>query len=77
VGSLLRDLDGGRFASPKLRHRIESVLRDGNAFADVAIEHDVEPGGKRTLKVSGSRVLGLGVDDDGKVALLSLVDTTV
>ncbi len=74
IGNLFHNLGSGQWAHPRLRQRITSTLTDGKSFDDFLVEHEFESVGKRTKKVSGSLVRGL--DDDAKVVLVSIVDTS-
>ena len=75
IGNLFHNLGSGQWAHPKLRALIDEVLRSGRAFVDFIIEHDFESVGKKRMKVSGSRVQGVG--KGAPVALLSIVDMTL
>ena len=74
IGNLFHNLGTGQWAHPKLRELIDEVLRSGLPFQDFLIEHDFEAIGHRRMRVSGSRVQGVG--KNAAVALLSIVDVT-
>jgi two-component system CheB/CheR fusion protein len=75
IGNLFHNLGSGQWAHPKLRALIDEVIQSGQAFHDFVIEHDFESVGKKQMKVSGSRVQGVG--NGASVALLSIVDVSL
>lgn len=74
IGNLFHNLGSGEWAHPRLRQQINSALHEGKSFDDFLIQHEFASTGKRTKKVSGNLVRGL--DDDAKVVLVSIVDTS-
>jgi two-component system CheB/CheR fusion protein len=74
IGNLFHNLGSGQWAHPKLRDHIDEAFRSGKAFQDFLIEHDFELVGKRRMRLSGSRVQGIGAG--APVALLSIVDVS-
>jgi two-component system CheB/CheR fusion protein len=74
IGNLFHNLGTSQWAHPKLRQLIDEVFKTGEVFHDFPIEHDFESIGPRRMKVSGSRVLGIG--GGASVVMLSIVDVT-
>jgi len=74
LGNLFHNLGTGQWAHPELRHRIDELLQRGTPFQDFLIEHDFQDLGRRQMRVSGSRVKGIGAE--GSLALLSVVDVS-
>jgi two-component system CheB/CheR fusion protein len=72
IGNLFHNLGSGQWAHPKLREMIQATLDQGTTFKDFRIEHDFDGIGVHLMRVSGSRILGLGQEE--KVVLLSIED---
>ncbi len=74
IGNLFHNLGTSQWAHPKLRQLIDEVFKRGEVFHDFLIAHDFESIGPRRMKVSGSRVEGIG--GGASVVMLSIVDVS-
>ena len=72
LGNLLQNLGNGQWAHPKLRGLMARTLNDGESFRRYPVEHTFERIGRRTMLVSGSRLLD---DKDVPLVLVAIEET--
>ena len=70
LAELLRKSGVGQWADRPLLEVVKTVLVNGGAFRDYAVEHALPDIGSRTINVSGSRIPGFG--ESSTLVLLSL-----
>jgi PAS domain-containing protein len=69
-GRMVYELGNGQWDIPKLRHLLENVLPDDDAFDNYEVEHDFEDLGHRTMMLNARRV------DHMQLILLAIEDQT-
>jgi two-component sensor histidine kinase/PAS domain-containing protein len=67
---LIYQLGNGQWKIPRLRHLLERVLPQNNAFDDVEVDHDFEVIGRRIMLLNGRRL------DHMDLILLAIRDVT-
>jgi signal transduction histidine kinase len=71
-GSLLVDLDGGRWNLPALRESLEAALRDGTGFEDLLVSYARHDKEQRSLLLTGRVLYTVGE----KLVLLAVEDVS-
>jgi two-component system CheB/CheR fusion protein len=72
VGRLLYNVDNGQWNIPKLKIKLEEIIKNKNTFKDLEIEHKFRTAGLKTLLLNASKIRH-GKED---LVLLAMEDIT-